>query len=662
MNSIPFPPLGAAMLLVAGIGAHAQSTPQVVVTGNPLGRGDALAPASVLAGDALTLRQGATIGDTLAGLPGVAATAFGPQSSRPVIRGQDGERIRLLGNGIASTDASSLSQDHAVAIEPLLVERIEVLRGPAALLYGGSATGGVIDLQDGRIPRQPVRGLNGRAELRAGGAGDQRAAVAAIGGGDGRWSWHADAAGRRTDDLRLPEGLRVANSAGNSRSGAVGARTDFTGGWLGMAFDGYRNDYGVAVEPDVTIRMRRRQWQMASEFTGLSGPLAQLEWRAGATGYRHQEVEGGGEVGTTFDSHGRHLRLQARQAPRALGGGQWQGVVGLQLERTDFEALGEEAFVPPTATRHAGVFTLQEWCAGAWSASAGGRLDRVRVASAGDAADAQVERFGRAQQRRYSPAQAAVALQWVAAPAWTLRAALSHAERAPSDYELYANGHHVATGSYERGDPALPLERGHHIDLGLQWKGAAHQLAASVYAMRFSSYLALQATGREIASEDDDGEPLPEFQHRAVAARLHGAEIEGRWRLTAADAPIDLRAAFDMVRGRERDGGTPLPRLAPWRATLGLERTHGAWRMGVEAQRVATQRRVADYDTPTPGYTWVRLWAAWHQQFGEHSLQWLARLDNAGDTLAWQATALPKARAIAPLGGRALTLGLRATW
>lgn len=317
MNSIPFPPLGAAMLLVAGIGAHAQSTPQVVVTGNPLGRGDALAPASVLAGDALMLRQGVTLGDTLAGLPGVAATAFGPQSSRPVIRGQDGERIRLLGNGITSTDASSLSQDHAVAIEPLLIERIEVLRGPAALLYGGSATGGVVDLQDGRIPRQPVRGLTAHAELRAGGAGAERAAVATIDGGDGRWSWHADAAGRRTDDLRLPGGTRVVNSAGDSRSGAVGARTDFTGGWLGMAFDGYRNDYGVAVEPDVTIRMHRRQWQMAGELTGLSGPLVQLEWRAGSTAYRHQEVEGDGEVATGASSSRPVTRRPSARPGRA---------------------------------------------------------------------------------------------------------------------------------------------------------------------------------------------------------------------------------------------------------------------------------------------------------------------------------------------------------
>ena len=334
-----FTPVAAACAcLWLAPAALAQSTPPaskpqtVVITGNPLQRSEALQPASVLGGDELTLRRAGTLGETLDGLPGVAGSGFGPNSNRPVIRGLDGDRVRLLDNGGASVDASNLSFDHAVAIDPLVVERIEVLRGPAALLYGGNATGGVVNTLDNRIPRSAASGLGGRAELRLGGAAAERSAGAVLEGGQGAWAWHVDAFGRRTGDLRTPsytpteEGTalapatRVRNSASDAQGAAIGASWFGSSGWLGAAVDGFRNRYGVTVEPDVTIRLRRERLASAGEVK-LDGGFSSLSFHVGHTNYSHQELEGDGAVGTTFSSRGSDLRLELKQAAR----GPWSG-------------------------------------------------------------------------------------------------------------------------------------------------------------------------------------------------------------------------------------------------------------------------------------------------------------------------------------------------
>ena len=243
----------ASQALVAPAGAQPSTQPApsaasqtIVITGNPL-RLESLIPASVLKGDELTRTRTGTLGDPLSGLPGVAATGFGPQSSRPVIRGLDGDRIRLLDNGAAAVDASSLSFDHAAAIDPLVVERLEVLRGPAALLYGGNATGGVVNAIDNRIPRNALQGLTGRAEARFGGAARERAGAAVIEGGAGALNWHADLAARKSRDLRAPNGT-VANSAGDSGAGAWPAPVNTSPGTSPRA----RNRPSISCRPVAT--------------------------------------------------------------------------------------------------------------------------------------------------------------------------------------------------------------------------------------------------------------------------------------------------------------------------------------------------------------------------------------------------------------------------
>jgi iron complex outermembrane recepter protein len=645
--------------------ASTTASQTIVITGNPL-RLEGLVPASVLTGDALTRTRTGTLGDTLSGLPGVAGTGFGPQSSRPVIRGLDGDRIRLLDNGAAAVDASSLSFDHAAAIDPLVIERLEVLRGPAALLYGGNATGGVVNAIDNRIPRNPLQGLSGRAEARFGGAARERAGAAVIEGGAGALNWHADVAARKSSDQRAPNGT-VANSAGDSRAGALGGSWADKDGYVGASIDNYRNEYGVVVEPDVTIDMERTRLNVAGSRRFAGSLIREVEFHASGTRYKHLELEGTGEVGTTFKSRGEELRVQAQHAPFNALNGAFTGVVGVQADNLTFSALGEEAFVPNTRTRSAALFGLEAWQSGALTLTAGLRAERTRVTSEGDAPDLAEPKFGPAQRRNFSPVSASFGAGYALAPNWRMNGQLGLTQRAPTYYELYANGIHVATGAFELGDATLGLERSAHVELGTQWQADAEgtqQVKAQVYATRFSRYIALDATGNVIDEVGEDGEveSFPEYAFRAVPARLVGFELEGRARLATSPWTLDMVGLLDAVRGSNRSTGEPLPRLAPMRLKLGVEARQGPWQGSVTLAHAAKQTRVPATDVATPAHTLLGAALSWQQRVSDVDLLLFARLDNLTDRLAFNASALRTARELSPLPGRSATVGMRVNW
>jgi iron complex outermembrane receptor protein len=654
MKRTPLAALTAALFAPLLSAQTLGNSSTIVVTGNPLGRDTLAQPASSLAGDGLLLRRGSTLGDTLDSLPGATGSGFGPNSSRPVIRGLDGDRVRLLDNGGATVDASNLSFDHAVVTDPLVVERVELLRGPAALLYGGNATGGVVNTLDNRIPRSAQPGLAARAETRLGGAAGERAGAVVLDGGAGALAWHADAFGRRTSDLRVPShqpledgqrldsSTRVRNSAARAEGGALGASWVGSAGHLGLSVDRLDNDYGVTVEPDVLVRLQRQRLALDGAWRLPGGLFDELGVSGSDTRYRHEEVEGSGEVGTTFRSRGRDLRLQARH--RALG--PWRGVLGVQAERLRFEALGEEAFVPATLTRSQAVFALEEAEWGAWRWQIGARHESVRVSSEGG------ERFGDAQSRRFEPFNASLGATWRLDPAWALGLNAGHTERAPAYYELYANGVHVATAAYERGDATLGMERSRHAGATLEWRSGAHSLKASVHDTRFARFIALRDSGEVV-----DG--MPEYRFEAVRARLRGLEVEMRWRLQTLPWQLDLTAQADTVRGDDLDHGQPLPRLAPLRAQLGLEASRGAWSLGTRLRAAARQSRVPDGDTATPGHTLVDAWALWRLPVTAADLSAYLKLDNLGNRLAYNAAAVATVRGLSPLPGRALSVGLR---
>jgi len=671
--------------------AHAQQT--VVITGNPLGRDSAAQPANVLSGDALAQRRAATLGETLEGLPGVSATYFGPNASRPVIRGLDGDRVRLLDNGGASVDASNLSFDHAAASDPLVTERIEVLRGPAALLYGGNATGGVVNSIDNRIPRGPAAApVLGRAEVRLGGAANEKSGAAVLEGGavdvgrdmaGGGLAWHADAYGHRGDDVRAPrytpvaEGealastTRIRNSASRGEGGAVGTAWTWGQGFFGVAAESSRSIYGTTVEPEVRIHMNRERASLAGEWRGLGGLFTQVSAQASHTRYKHQEVEGQGAdaaVGTTFLSSGDEARVQAHHAPLHTGLGTLAGVWGLQTEKLAFQALGSEAFVPATVSRNNALFALEELALTRSGAalplvlSAGARVERASVFSSGDAAGAVQTQFGPATKREFTPGSLSFGLRLGAAQGWQLQASLGRTQRAPAYYELFANGQHVATGTFERGDATLGVESSQHAELGLAWTQGHQHLKVNLFRTNFSRYLALDDSGSTATTSD--GAELPVYAFHAARVRMQGLELEGETRLLTATPAlpwaVDATAGLDVVHGDNLERNEPLARLAPLRVHLGLQASGETLKAGVNWRGVARQNRVPSTDTATAGYAMLDLWLSGKLELpGTQASNWFARLGNVADHVARSAGTVATMRGLAPLPGRALTVGLR---
>jgi iron complex outermembrane receptor protein len=680
--------LGAVFALAAGTAAgQPASLPAVTITGNPLTAPDTIAPASQLSGTSLLLRSRGTLGETLDGLPGVSSTYFGPNASRPVIRGLDGDRIRVLQNGGTALDAASLSYDHAVAADPIALERIEVLRGPAALLYGGNALGGVVNMIDNRIPREPVGGVFGKADLGfASGAGERSGAVL-VEGGTQRVGLHVDMFRRDQGETRVPQQLactqggvtrnapRICNSAADADGGALGGALFFDGGRVGLSTSRYRSTYGAVAEDEVTIRMRSDRHAFEGDFRP-DGWLQSVQVRGGHSDYAHTELDAG-VAGTEFRQRGNDLRVTARHAPL----GALEGVVGLQAESARFEAIGAEAFAPPSRTRQVALFLHEEWAMpwGKWSFGARGERVEVRAESVPG-----VARFA-AARRSFHPGSASVGALWKLAPGWEATGSAAVSERAPKDYELFANGPHVATGAYEVGNPAAGKERSRHVEAGLQWKDGPHRaFRLNAYASRFSNYIALLPTGLQRDADGNgagtgatgcgDGtsaesgcsaELLPEFAYRGVRADFRGLEASGNTRVWQAGGhTVDLEARADLVRASNRTLGEPLPRIAPARLGLTAAWGHGAWSVRVGADHHARQSRVPAGELATPGFTLWHAAATWRASVGGASLLWYARLDNAADRLAYSASSIltQSAPGRVPLPGRSVKVGVQASF
>lgn len=679
--------VGAAILLLcASATAQTQATLQeVTITGNPLGT-ELIAPAVQYSGPGLLLRSQTTLGETLTNTPGVSSTYFGPNASRPVIRGLDGDRIRILSNSGTALDVSNLSYDHAVAADPISIERIEVLRGPGALLYGGNAIGGVVNLIDNRIPREPVQGVAGKVDLGLARANRERAVGALVEGGTQRVGLHVDAFHRRTDDVRVPVELactqngitsfarRICNSAGQTRGGAVGGSLFFDQGYLGASVSTVHNDYGAVAEDEVTIGMKSDRYALAGEWRNPGGLIRSIKGQASHTDYGHTEYEAGAP-GTVFRNRGNDLRLEARHAKL----GPLEGVIGLQVENARFSADGAEAFAPYSRTRQNALFAYEELGTSWGKLSFGARAENVKVDSEGNPA---VPRFTPGS-RDFKPSSFAVGALWKLAPAWQLTGNFARSERAPKDYELFADGPHVATGAYEVGDRSLGKEKSINADLGVQWKSGHHNFRLNAFHNRFSNYIGLMSTGlsRDTeghgagtgATDCGDGtsvesgcaeELVPEFAYRQVRAKFRGLEAGGNVRLLDGASVVDLELRADLVRATNTTMGEPLPRIAPVRAGATLTWSQGPWGARLGFDHAARQSRVPAGELPTSAYTLWNAALTYRTKSGATNLLWYARVDNAGDRLAYSATSIltQTAPGKAPLPGRSVKVGLQATF
>ena len=605
-------PLALNCLLINHVWAEQTTNielPTISVTGNPLGVGsDALViPVSILSGRELSLKRESTLGDTLNGLPGVAATHFGPNASRPVIRGLDAERVRIMQNGVGVLDASSLSFDHAVTIDPLVIEQIDVVRGPAALLYGGSAVGGVVNAIDHRIPTESVTGVIGRAEARVGGPDSQNNLAGVVDVGNGKIAIHADAYTRKTSDLNIP-GFAVSsrknqadpsilrenhgklvNSSASADGGALGASLTFDNGYIGASYSDFNSNYGTVAEAAVRADMKSQRWDLASEFKDLGNIINRVKARMAYTDYQHQEIEGG-TVGTTFKNNGVEGSVELGHAKFSS----IEGVVGVQFQNTRFEALGTEAFVPPVQTQNHAIYVYEEMPLNIWN------LEKLKLSFGGRAEHTTLDanpwaKSPTAQAASFNAYSYALGGLYTLNSNWSLASNLSHNERAPSYFELYANGAHLATGQYEVGNANFSKERSNGLDAQIRWKDAKNSFNFGAYYTRFSRFLGLLDTGNI-----DVDTSLPIAQFSTFAASFKGLEAEGKFNLVDN---LDLKLRGDYVRASNLDNSQALPRITPLRLGAGLHYQKNALGARIDMLHAFKQNRTAENELVTDGYT-----------------------------------------------------------
>lgn len=639
----------------------------VMVTGSALGSSAFMAPAQQVGGEELAKRTQSTLGETLNGLPGVSSTYYGPNASRPSVRGLSGERVSIQSNGGTNVDLSSLSPDHAVALDPLLIERVEVLRGPAALAYGGSAVGGVVNVIDGRIQREALfddqGGTTGKLNAGYGTGNQEQSGSVVLDGGTARYNLHVDAMSRRTEDSAAPKDLSctrggvtttaraICNTASDTQSAALGGSVFFDHGYLGAVASTYESQYGTAAADDVTIRMRSNKIALEGEQRDLEGFFQSAKFQYGQTDYQHNELRGSA-TGTVFKTQGQSLRVQASQTKQ----GAWDGVMGLQLDESDFSAVGTSSYAPYTHTRQRVAYALEELSTGWGKLSGGARVESVQVDSDGVTGAAQFV----PNSRSFTPVSLSLGANWDVATEWQLNANVSSNERAPRAHELYANGEDVAANTRESGDANLDKERSVNVELGSAWKRGAHTARLQVFHYQFSNFISLEAT-------DVSASPV-QYTYTQVQARFIGAEAEGNVRLVG-DAPDsahrwDWAWRADLVRADNTSTGQPLPRIAPFRIGSTLQWARAAWSGRIGVDRYGAQDRVPDGQLATEGYT---LWSAGlslRSKLNGLAALWFARLENATDTLAYSASSIltQTAPGKVPLPGRSLKLGLQLTF
>jgi len=688
--------------------AYAQGVEEVVITSSPFAVSLDSVTTNVDILDRFELDSATPggLGDVLGAVPGIRSSFFGQGASRPVIRGLAGPRVQVLTNGIGLIDASALSPDHQVSVDPAEATRIEVLRGPAALAYGGSAIGGIVNVIDERVARSPAMGgMEGRMNVVGTPSNQGFSLAGSVKLGDGPIVFTADVLQRRAEDYDIPgfaesryqraaeaeehehddedhdhdhdhdhddhddhEEEEAFGTVPNSavRLTSVGAGVSFvgTGGFIGVSFrhtdtwygvPGHAHEHGHEHEEDdheheheeetltlfsldeedeegdeVKIGLKQTRFDLHGEWDVGLGPFSLVRIASGYSDYEHDEWEGGG-IGTRFLSDGYEARVELVQ--QEMGG--WQGAVGVQHLRRNFDAVGEEAYVPKTTITESGVFTLQRLDLGPWGIEGGARLDTRNIDSI-------------AGERNFTNASFSAGAFLRPSDPWFLGLSLARTARAPTEVELFADGPHVATRGYEIGAPGLDSEIAWSADASAHYGSGRFSADVHLFAAHYDGFIDLMPTG-----DEEDG--LAVFRYTQVDADFHGFEAELGYRIwEEAARQIRVEAVADYVRGSTSNG--PPARIPPFSLTGQAVFESPRWTFKAEARHVTAQERLGDFELPTDAFTLVGL-SAEFRPLGE-GLSFFAGIDNLFDEEAREHASFLKD--LAPLAGRAYRFG--AAW
>ncbi|WP_029415851.1 TonB-dependent receptor [Brevundimonas bacteroides] len=659
----------AALLLATPAAAQSVQDPateldDIIVTGAPFGisQSASVIATTVIDEEALATAPAATLGDLLAGTPGLRSSSFAPGATRPVIRGLTGPRVQVLTNGIGLIDASSVSPDHQVAADPAEATRIEIVRGPSTLVYGGSAIGGVVNVLDGRIPDAlPEGGVDGLvvaqgSSVDEGSSFGGRADIAL-----GNFVLHLDAVTKEADDYDIPsspisrnlaeaEGITRENTGvvpgSFSELDAWGVGGSFIGdrGFAGVSYKETDSAYGVVAEEGVFIELEQQRFDARGELRFDTGPFRALRGAFGQADYTHTEFEDVGEPGTVFESDGWEARADLIQ--RDQNG--WNGAIGVQALSRDLSAIGDEAYIPGSTTDEAGVYAVQRWDRDGYGFEGGLRYDRRTVSATPIGGTTELER----EYDNWS-ASAAVFLR----PSENLFLGLSLArnERAPSETELFADGVHIATGVYEVGDVDLDSESVTTLEGTLHYDGGRLRGDLHVYASRYDGFIDLRDTGLTFEeTHDGEVEEFPVFAYLQTDADFRGFEAEIAYDVwSEGDRAVTLEGAIDYVDA-DTDLG-PASRIPPLSVTGRVNYGSGPLDLGLEVRHVAEQDEVAAFELPSDSYTMINLSGAW-RPFTDQGVTVFAEARNITDTEAREHVSFLKD--IAPLPGANLRVGV----
>jgi len=602
----------------------------VIATGTPLRGSAPYQPAQAFDQRAVASRAATSFGEMLDGEPGLAMRSFGPVTGRPVIRGLDGDRVAMLENGQRMGDMSETAHDHAIAMEPLTADRIEVVRGPASLLYGSSALGGGVNLLRRDIPVEWAEGLSGTAAAQGATVNRLGAGAASAVFGADRWAATGRASFREGGNFRAPgtpdgvlEGTygRLATAGGG-----IGWRGDAVRG--GLAFDLHDHVYGLPEElddPDENVEIRSERQRLTGQADWRrSGLFENVELRIAGARFFQQEVEMERGPAGSIDKDVEHefTRFTA-DANVTAGHGRigpfGEGAVGASFTGLTLAATGEEEFHPDGRTVSGAVFAFEEVpLSELLTLQVGARMEHQRTAAS------QNQIFpGFSASRAATTISGSVGLHARPSDAVEIGAQLARAHRAPLHEQLYSDGPHLGAGRYEIGDPELGNEIGHGLDVFGRFGGARIQGEVALFGNWIEDYVFPRPTG-----ETHERSGLPVVRWTSVTAHFLGGEASLETALTDA---LSVRATADYVRGTQRGALTgPLPFMPPARVTLGGSYDPGDWWVGGRTRLAATQNRTFRDEEPTDGYALLDLQAGLRLGgMRDHLL--ILRVDNALD-------------------------------
>ena len=647
----------------------------IVVTGavSARERRDVLSPISVVSGRELDRKLDGTVAGTVRDEPGLALGSLGAATARPVIRGLGGDRILMLEDGQRPGDLSSLSADHAVAIDPLTAQQIEVVRGPMSLLYGSSALGGVVNVIRNEIPGELDDHVHGVATAQGSTVNSGMTAGGVVNFPAGPLALRAEASARTSSDVSTPLGDLVNTNSSTINVAAGGAWVNHWG-HTGASYRFYSNDYGIpggfvgGHTQGVDIAMRRHTVKGEIELHREEGTLETLSATGAFTDYHHDELDADGDIGTSFGQTTASLETVARFSP---GGVLATGAFGLRGQYRDI-TTGGALRTPSTWDMNFAAFAVAELGTGPLRLQVGARYDLADYNPRDTTATISVggERI-RVQPRTFGSVSGSMGVLWVASEALRFGASLSRAYRTPDFNELYSNGPHLAANSFDVGDTELDEESGIGVDAFVRYDTDRLSVELSAFQNTLDNYIFPSSRGR---AETGTAGGRPRFQYTNEDARLFGFEGEAQVALssrlvleatashvlaefTSERAPIPIITPFDttFVPASERP-----PFIPPLHGRVGLRWDSPSWFVGVGTRLSAEQNRTGDFETVTPGYAVAEMTGGYRFTAGNRIHAITVRVNNLLDHE--YRDHLSRVKDIMPEPGRDISLTYRLTF